>query len=221
MNKISIIRKGAIKDYLVYGFSGGFILGVLAFLLSLIHSSFEESLLVGLLVWVGIIILFIGVGFTTVEYIFRKLEIRRYNSNKYAFLDLNYFRLGNDLIFEGEYEGFCFRVIPISKWQKNGNGSDYDIIMAYYNFHSDSLENRKEHSLCGEYFLGSLDFHDNCLGFVPKNWESPDFKSIFDGVINIFKREKLLPISKKDWEDSFGEKWNNTFRERSAAKSKW
>jgi len=208
MNKIRIMRKGAIKDYLVKGFYGGLISGLLAFIVSLINSSFEKTLLIGSLAWIGILILFVGIVFIHKEYFERKKEIRKLNSSKYTFLDINKFKMDQNLCFEGKYKEFWFRVIPISKRGKNGNGFDYDIITAFYTYINDSQENKKEYNLHGkyEYFLGRLDFHNHSVTFVPNDWKSPDFKSNFEGLISILKREKLLPISIDDWENLYGEK---------------
>lgn len=72
MNEIPIIKKGAIKDYWKNGFSGGLIIGILVFLLSLTNNSALTSLYFGLSTWFGIIALWIGIGFTSEEYFKRK-----------------------------------------------------------------------------------------------------------------------------------------------------
>ena len=76
MNKIPIIRKGSYKDYLNNSIGGGFILGLLFFLISLPTNSVINSMWIGLSLWVGVIILFIGVGFTSEEYFKRKQKIK-------------------------------------------------------------------------------------------------------------------------------------------------
>ena len=87
MNKIPIIRKGSYKDYLNNSIGGGFILGLLFFLISLPTNSVINSMWIGLSLWVGVIILFIGVGFTSEEYFKRKQKIKKLYSDKYAFLE--------------------------------------------------------------------------------------------------------------------------------------
>lgn len=59
--------------------------------------------------------------------------------------------------------------------------------------------------MSGEYNFGDVHFENHCAGFVPKDWENPDFKANFDALITIFEREGLLPITKDDWESTFGE----------------
>lgn len=51
--------------------------------------------------------------------------------------------------------------------------------------------------------LGDLVFKNRCVGFIPKEYEFPDFKECFDNVIRILKEEELYPISKKEWENSY------------------
>ena len=101
MNEIPVIRKGSIKDYWSNGFSGGLIFGILVFLISLIDNSARISLYFGLMTWIGIILIFIGIGFTSEEYFIRKKKIKNLTSGKYDFLDKNNFTLHPDLYFEG------------------------------------------------------------------------------------------------------------------------
>jgi hypothetical protein len=219
MNKIPIIRKGAYKDYWVNGFFGGLILGLLFFLISLIDSSFEKALSVGLLLWIVIMILFAGLGFLSEEYFKRKKKISKLYSSKYTFLDKNNFVLDQDLFFEGEYEGFWFKVIPITKWQEKGKDIEYDIIMAFYTFDSDLHGIENESNLCGDYFLGHLDFHNGCVKFVPKDWGNPNFRSNFDELVSILKRNKLIPYSKRDWEKRMGGRLNDISNKEGEIKS--
>lgn len=210
MNKIPVIRKGSIKDYWSNGFGGGLLIGILIFLMSLIDNSALNSLYFGLIVWIGIIVIWIGIGFTSEEYYKRKKKIKKLTSEKYAFLDKNKFTLHQDLFFEGMYNGFFFRVLPITKWIEKGRGRGKDIeyiaIESFYSFDSDSNDSEQEQRMCGDYFLGKIHFANHCAGFIPNDWENPDFKENFDGLISIFKREKLKPLMKDDWENTFGQK---------------
>lgn len=80
MNQIPVIRKGAIKDYWVNGVGGGFIVGLIFFLITLINSSFRDAVIAGLAFWIGIAVLFIGVGFPSEEYFKRKIRIKELTS---------------------------------------------------------------------------------------------------------------------------------------------
>jgi len=210
MNEIPIIRKGAIKDYWKNGFSGGLIIGILVFLLSLTNNSALTSLYFGLSTWFGIIALWIGIGFTNEEYFKRKKKIKNLASDKYAFLNQQNFTLHEDLYFEGVYNGFFFRVLPMTKWIKRkrgrGNSIEYIVIESLYKSDSDSIDKEREAKMCGDYFLGKIHFGHHCARFVPKDWDNPDFKENFDGLISIFKRENLIPLMKEDWENTFGKK---------------
>lgn len=206
MNKVPIIRKGSIKDYWSNGFGGGLVIGILLFLLSLVENNFTTALLIGLSVFIAITLIFVGIGFTSEEYFKRKNRIKKLTSKKYSFLDDNNFTLHEDLYFEGKYKEFWFRILPMTKWQRKGKEIEYDIIESFYNFDSDQLNEDKEQSISGDYFIGRLHFANNCVAFVPKDWNAPDFKENFDGLINIFNIEKLRPISKIDWEEKHGKK---------------
>ncbi|MDT0644917.1 hypothetical protein RM553_18915 [Zunongwangia sp. F363] len=170
----------------------------------MIDNNITDSLLFGLSIWIGVIVFFIGVGFTSEEYIIRKKRIKKLYSENYSFLDENNFILHHDLYFEGKYIEFWFRVYPIAQRQQNGQELEYYFIEACYELTQENKE--REEKLSGNYFLGKLTFSNNCAGYIPKNWSNPDFKEEFDGLISIFDYEKLKPLSKNDWEEIYGKK---------------
>jgi hypothetical protein len=210
MNEIPIVRKGSIKSYWTNGFGGGMLIGILVFLMSIINNSALNSLYFGLIAWGAIIVIWIGIGFTSEEYFKRKKKIKKLTSERYSFLDENNFKLHQDLYFEGIYKGFFFRVLPVTKWIEKGRGRgkeiEYVAIESLYTFDPESYNIEREGKMCGDYFLGHIHFANHCAGFVPKDWENPNFKENFDGLISIFKRENLKPLMKNDWEKIFGEK---------------
>jgi hypothetical protein len=207
MNKIPIIRKGSYKDYLGSSFLCGLILGLFSFLLSLIlGNSSIDSLWIGFSLWIGVIIFFTGVGFTSEEYFKRKKEIKKLLSDKYSFLDAKSFVLHQDLYFEGIYQDYHFRVIPKTKWQERQKNIEYIIIEAFYRFDTDHDDINREANLSGEYVLGQLYFDNQCVGFIPNDWESPNFKENFDGLISILEREKLFPFPIVEWEKTIGKR---------------
>jgi hypothetical protein len=199
MNEAPIIRKGSYKDYLTPAIYGGFIIGIMWFLISLIEKPVASSLLTGLFVWIGWIILY-GIGFLSEEYYMRKIQIKKLKSKKYFFLHENSFQIHSDLFFEGIYKEYFIRVLPMTSKRKKKD-IEYDVIEAYYTFNS---ENYEEEYLTGNYFWGELYFSNHCVGFLPKDWKNPDFKENLDGLISILKRENLNPLSKEEWENSFG-----------------
>jgi len=203
MNEVPIIRKGSYKEYLRPALRGGFTIGVVFFLVTWISQPILYALLGGLGLWIALIIIFMGMAFPGHEYFERKKQIKKLKSKKYSFLHENSFQLHSDLFFEGTYKEYFIRVLPMSKWLSARKEIKYDVIQAYYNFDSDDNEG-KEKSLTGNYFLGELYFSNHCVGFCPKDWENPDFKNNFEGLISILKREDLKPFSKEDWENSFG-----------------
>lgn len=208
MNKVPIIRKNRYKDYLGNGVIGGFFVGLVFFSFLLIKNPFLYSLKAGLVAWLFMIVIFMGIGFTSEEYFKRKAIIRKLQSNKYSFLHDNGFIVHEDLFLEGVYSNYHFRVLPVPDRQGKISGIKYDIIHAFYSFDSDSNDKRKEKNLSGEYFIGDLLFANHCVGYVPKDWEKPDFKDNFEGLISILKRENLKPLTISDWESTFGKKLN-------------
>jgi len=224
MNQIPVIRKGAIKDYWVNGVGGGFIVGLIFFLITLINSSFRDAVIAGLAFWIGIAVLFIGVGFPSEEYFKRKMRIKELTSPKYAFLDENGFTLHPDLYFEGTYKGLFFRILPMTKWieKKKGRGKElhYVIIESFYSFKTDSQNPKKEENLRGDYFFGRIHFANQCASLLPKDYENTDFQINLEGLISIFHRENLLPLSKEEWEETIGKRLDEARERAEKARTK-
>jgi len=204
MNKIPIIRKGTFIDYRNSGLGNGILVGLLVFGLSLIFNPFLTALMYGLLSLAGIFVLFIGVGFTSEEYFIRKKKIQKLNSWRYSFMDEQHFTLHPDLYFEGEYRGFWIRVIPVTKYRERGKPVEYDIIEAFYDFDSELPDTEREKRLSGNYYLGNIHFANHCAGFIPKDWQNPDFRENIDGLVSIFRRENLKPLSQGEWQETNG-----------------
>jgi len=205
MNKIPIIRKGSYKEYLDSSGRVGLFLALFSFLISLPDNSAVDSLWVGFYVWIGIIFIG-GIGFISEEYFVRKKKIKKLYSEKYSFLDDKSFVLNQDLYFDGTYQDYQLRVLPMTKWQKRKKKFEYVIIEAFYRFDAEHDDIKREMNLSGEYFLGQLHFANQCVGFIPKDWELPNFKENFDGLVGILKRNKLIPFSKVEWENTIGKR---------------
>jgi hypothetical protein len=218
-NEVQIIRKGVYKDYLNPALLGGWILGLISFLVSLKEKPVISALWIGLFVWIVIIITFMVIGFFGYEYFERKRRIKKLKSEKYSFLHAESFQLQSDLFFEGTYKEYFFRILPMSTRHKRKE-IEYDIIEAYYTFDLEDDNEEKEKNLTGEWFLGELHFSNYCVGFLPKDWQNPDFKANLDGLISIFKRENLKPFSKDEWENSFGKKLKEQQEKEEKARTK-
>ena len=80
------------------------------------------------------------------------------------------------------------------------------IIESFYSFDTDSEDSEREKKMCGDYFIGQIHFANHSAKFMPKDWDNPNFKENFDGLISLFIRENLKPIMKADWGNTFGEK---------------
>jgi hypothetical protein len=204
MNTVPIIRKGTYKDYLYNGAIGGFILGVLFSLISLLKNSISTSIWIGFGLWIAIVIIYMSVGFLSEEYFRRKKKIKKLLCPKYSFLHNNEFTVHQDLFFEGLYGGYYFRVIPMTQWQRHQRSIDYDIIEVFYSFDIDKIDADNEERLSGDYSVGTLYYAKNCVGFLPQDWESPDFKANFDGLIRIIQGQGLKPMTKDEWDELHG-----------------
>ena len=219
MSEIQTIRKGSLSEYLKIGIFGGIPVGLIFFGASLLEkNTIYDSLFKGLWVWIGIIVLF-GLGFIVMEYIIPKKQYKRLKSKKYSFLHENSFQIHSDLFFEGTYKGYYVRILPMSKFQNTKKDIEYDIIEAFYTFDSENPEEKEEY-LTGNYFLGELHFSNHCVGYIPKDWKNPDFKNNLDGLINILNRGNLKPLSKDDWENSFGKKLEEESKQEELSRTK-
>lgn len=206
MNQVPIIRKDSYKAYLGSSVLGGFLAGLLFFLISILSTSAETAFWIGIALWIGIIIVYMCVGFPSEEYFKRKKRIGKLLSGRYTFLDKNGFELHEDLYFTGIYKNFHFRVIPLTKWQQGKKEIEYDVIEAYYTFHADKENTDLENGISGTYAVGELLFVNHCVGYLPNDWMKPDFKENFDQLISIFKRLNLVPYAKSAWDKEIGER---------------
>lgn len=222
MNEIPIIRKETFKDYFKPGCGLGVVFGGLSALISFVDGghSLLYSLLMGLFVWIVMVFAVSGIGFFGYEYFERKKRIKKLKSEKYSFLHKESFQLHSDLFFEGMYKEYFIRVFPMSERQNTRKEVEYDIIEAYYTFDSEEDDDKKEKNLTGSYFLGELYFSNHCVGYIPNDWNNPDFKNNLDELINILRRENLKPLSKEDWEDSFGKELKELQKKDEKARTK-
>jgi hypothetical protein len=206
MNKVPIIRKGSYKDYLGNGIVGGFILGLLFFLIALIDKPIMESLKIGLKWWLGMFFLFGILLFILEEYFNRKIKIKKLLSERYSFLHDNNFTMHPDLYFEGIYREFTIRVWPTSKWQDRKKNLEYDIIESFYSFNPDFNDIGNEKTMSRDFNIGHLYFKNHHVEFIPLDWDNPDFKININGLTEILKDEMLNPLSGIEWEEKYHNK---------------
>lgn len=208
MVKVPIIRKGVYKNYLKNGFAGGFLLGLSWFLLLLLQDSFLTSLWIGISFWIGTLFVFMVFGFLGQEYFSRRNMVKTLFNSKYEYLMEKKFQINEELFFEGYYGNYFFRVFPMKKKFNKREIINYDIINVFYK--NDSLTeeelDKKENTLCGDYFLGTLTFENQVMGFLPKDWESPCFEDNFDGAINVLERQQLFQVTYDEWEKTVGKR---------------
>lgn len=206
MNVVPIIRKNSYKDYLGTSVLGGFMIGLIFGLIALFNSHSIVSLYIGIALWMLTIIITMTFGFPRQEYFKRKKRIAKLQSEQYTFLYEKGFQLHEDLYFEGFYEGYFFRIIPLTKWFSKKHEIEYVVIEAYYFWENDKMISRDESNLDGLYFIGELNFANSRVSYLPKDCYNPDFKYNMDGLVSILKRVNLMPLSKVDWDREIGKR---------------
>ncbi|MDO5664625.1 MAG: hypothetical protein Q4G63_05140 [Bacteroidia bacterium] len=199
--KVPVIRKGEFKSYLKPGIATGAIFGVLGFFANMGgSSSLKSAILAGFVGFFFMLFIFIGIGFFSEEYFKRKQRLKKMHAKKYTFLHENNFSIHPDLYFEGIYRDYFFNVFPLTKISRKKKNINYVLIETFYSSNNPEEIITKEKQLSSSYFIGDLVFDNHCVEFIPREYEFPDFKECFDGVIRILSEENFNPISKEEWE---------------------
>ncbi len=129
-NSIHIIQKGVFKEYLI-GTIGGFLLGTILFLFSLLLNSLTESLKIGLAIWGGIIFIYTTIGFYSEEWYLRKRKLKKLESEKYRNLLNLGLKINDDLELVGNISNFNVRFYLIEKYIKANKYIDEHYIDIY------------------------------------------------------------------------------------------
>ncbi len=205
---IHIIRKGKFKEYFIPSAFGGFVLGIIFFLISLFQNSLTDSLKTGLAVWIGIIFLFTTIGFFSEEWYLRKRKLKKLNSEKYRKLfDLG-LKINDDLEFVGKVNTFNVRFYLYEKYLKPNKYIDEHYVDIYcipkkidkFRDVIDSIKNI--------YGIENTAWGYGILSIVfSKNAES--FNLPIELTLNYLTKESIIPLSKSDWENTFEKKINN------------
>lgn len=197
MNKIPIFRKGVFKFYLKQGPGWGILIGLPFFLMAFPQESTKNYIILGVILFFSIYIQMFLFRIIVLEWNFRRKRMKHLYSNRYSYLDHCGFSLNENFYFEGIFQGYNFIITPLILNKEDQKPVDYDIISAFYQ--SDSLSVEKENSLNGDYFIGELFFENQCVSYIPKDWQKPDFLENLDQIVQILNRESLKPISIDDW----------------------
>lgn len=208
ISKIPIIRKGVYLDYLKPGVMGGVLIGTILFFLALINNSPSRAFYFGLTVCLGVISFYMAL-FAREEYFERKRKIKKLLSAKYDFLFENGFCLYDDLLLEGFYNGFYFRIPTFKRSSGESVGEEYHVIQTFFVFNPTSDdpvkdELKKQQDMTGDYYLGRVTFDNHVAALLPKDWKEPDFKENFDEFIVLLERLKLKAIPKDKWIRTYG-----------------
>lgn len=199
MEKIQFKKEGILKQYLNLSYPYCVDFPVLIFFISLLTiGSFANALVHAFAVGI-IILLFILYAYLQNEIYSKKHELLKYQKLEiFDYLRNNNFKVNKDLYFEGTHQGYQIIVFLITR-EENGRNNDYVCIRAFYKFAS-SLDNiKRERDMSGKYYIGELFFENNCVTYMPYDWENPDFQENFNGLVSVLKRENLLPLTKEEW----------------------
>lgn len=134
------------------------------------------------------------------EYYWEIIKLKRMESERYTFFDKQNFYISKVLDLRGEYKTFYFIITPCTLFQKRKR-IDYDVITTYYSMDYSGDTRKREEQLSGEYNVGDLIFSNNLVGFIPKDFVKPDYEDVLNSFVYILQREKLLPISEKEYVD--------------------
>ena len=200
---IHIIRKEKFMEYLIPGAFGGFVLGMIFFLISLFENSLTDSLKTGFVVWIGIIFLFTTVGFFSEEWYKRKRKLKKLlESKKYRKLfDLG-LKINDELEFVGNIKNYNVNFWLYEKYLKPNKYIDKHYIEIYcipksfdnFQYVIDKIKNISgiENAAWG-YGILSIIYEEN----------TNDFIEPLDLAIKYLIEESIIPLSKPDWENSF------------------
>jgi len=198
-----IIRKEKFMEYLIPGVSGGFVLGMIFFFISLFENSLTASLKTGFVVWIGIIFLFTTVGFFSEEWFIRRRKLKKLSKyEKYRKLSELGLKINDDLEFVGNINNYNVRFYLYEKYIKPNKYIDkhyidiYCVPESFDNFRNviDKIKNISgiENAAWG-YGILSIGYNEN------RN----DFVSPLDLTLKCLTDESIIPLSKPEWEGSF------------------
>lgn len=202
MGKFHLIRKGKFLDYLIPGMFGGFILGLMYFLFSLLQNSYTESLKIGFTVWFGILLFYTTVGFGSEEWYLRKKKFKKLHNDKYqSFLALG-FKINDDLNLVGKIDGFTLKFYLNEKYIKPKKQIDNHAVDIYcFPENFDSFRNVIDRiskisgieDAAWGYGIFSIWFSDDTANFITPIKLALEYLMAFP----------VMPLSLDDWEKSF------------------
>ncbi len=215
---IKIIRKEKFKEYLFPGMIGGFLLGLFIFLFSIIDNSFKESVKMGM-GWMGIILLFAVIGFFSEEWYQRKRKLKKLQSGKYRELLNLGLKINNDLDLAGNINDFYVKFYLDKKYVKPNKYIDkhyaniYCFPQSFEGFQEviDRIKNIPEVQNAGWGFgTLTLIYEENTENLV----------SPIELSIDYLKEASILPLSKSEWDKTFGKelKWEREKEEKARTK---
>lgn len=188
-----ISLKKTIQQKIVKEASLNGVIGMIVFVIfSLINSSFEAAIIKGMVLG---IVFFISVALWSKNS--WKKRVKKLQSKRYESLNELGIGFNDDLYFEGVYNGFMVRILPVVENDKNNRIIEYDIIQAFYESKSGNTDNSDKAEII-DYYLGELHFFDKWVCFIPKDFIKPNYKDNLDGLISILNREDYKPIKKEE-----------------------
>jgi len=204
---VHILRKEKFKEYFVPGVVGGFVLGLIFFIISSVQHSMAESLQNGLTVWMGIIFLFISVGFFSEEWYLRKRKFKKLNAVKYrSLLELG-LTLNDDLEFVGVVNHYNVRFYLYEKYLKPKKYIDqhyvdiYCLPKSFDNF-QEVIDNIK--SISG---INNAAWGFGIFSMVYSE-KAENLKLPIELALKQLSNNFIMPLSQSDWENSFEKEIN-------------
>lgn len=204
---VRILRKEKFKEYFVPAIVGGFVIGLIFLIISLAQYSMVESLQNGLAAWMGIIFLYIFVGFFSEEWYLRKRKLKKLNSAKYRSLFELGLTLNDELEFVGEVNNYNVRFYLYEKYLKPKKYIDQHYVDIYCL--PKSFDNFRE----------VIDNIKNISGIDNAAWGFGIFSMVYSEKAENLKLpieialkqlsdNFIMPLSRSGWENTFEKEMN-------------
>lgn len=117
--KIRLLRKEKLLEYLFPGVVSGFVIGIIFFLFSLLQKSLTEAIKTGLIIWITVIFFNTIFGFFIDEWYLRKRKLKKLlESEKYRKLINLGLKINDELEFVGNIEYFEVKFWLFEKYLK-------------------------------------------------------------------------------------------------------
>jgi prepilin signal peptidase PulO-like enzyme (type II secretory pathway) len=193
MNHIEKIKSGTLKDYLGPGIIGGFVVGLLFFIIVVVGNTWNEALAAGLVSWLFVFLLHLF-GFFNEEWWKRKKKIKTLQSHYLMSLLKSGYELNNDLFYEKEIDGFQTE-FHLDK--KNNH-----FLKVYCNYQPETAEQLQKalQNLAGVEKLG----WDYSIVIIQISDDIINYTNFNQNIIEFLVKNSVDGFTKSEWQETVG-----------------